>query len=65
MYSFACKDMGMDCNFVTTGNTVAEVTQKAMAHAQKAHAEVLKSMSAAQMAEMNSALNKAIKPVAA
>jgi len=33
---FACRDMGMDCDFVATGSTVDEVKAKAMAHAQAA-----------------------------
>jgi predicted small metal-binding protein len=63
MYSFACRDMGMDCDQVITGNTVEEVTQQAMAHAQEKHADVLKTMtSPAQMAQMQQQLQAAIKP---
>jgi predicted small metal-binding protein len=48
-----CKDLGMDCDYVVTGKTVEEVAQKAMVHAQRVHADVLKTMSTpAQMAEM-------------
>lgn len=62
MYYFACKDMQMDCGFVTSGETVEEVKDKAMAHAQKAHADVLKKMSTpAQMAEMEKMVVQAIK----
>ena len=63
MKTFACKDLGMDCSFVATGETVEEVKNKAMAHAQKVHADVLKQMTAtpAGMAEMEKALMKAIK----
>jgi predicted small metal-binding protein len=59
---FACRDMGMDCNFVATGSTVEEVKQKAMAHAQVVHADVLKTMSTpAQMAQMEKQLESVIK----
>jgi len=62
MYKFACKDMGMKCDFTTTGNSVEEVAKKAMAHAQQVHADVLKSMaSPAQMAQMEQSLKGAIK----
>jgi predicted small metal-binding protein len=62
MYTFACKDMEMDCGFVTSGETVEEVKNKAMAHAQKAHADVLKNMSTpAQMAKMEEMVLHAIK----
>lgn len=62
MYTFACKDMDMDCGFVTSGETVEEVKAKAMAHAQKAHADVLKKMpSPAQKAEMEKMVVHAIK----
>jgi predicted small metal-binding protein len=63
MYRFACRDMGMDCDQVITGNSVEEVAQQAMAHAQEKHAEVLKTMSApAQMAQMQQQLMSVIKP---
>jgi predicted small metal-binding protein len=65
MKSLACKDMGMDCDFVATGNTVEEVKQKAMAHAQVVHADILKTMSSpAQMAEMQKTMDKIIKQTA-
>jgi len=62
MYSFACRDMGMDCDQVITGSTAEEVARKAMAHAQEKHADVLKTMtSPAQMAQMQQQLQGAIK----
>jgi predicted small metal-binding protein len=64
MYSFACRDMGMDCDEVITGGTAEEVAQKAMAHAQEKHADVLKTMtSPVQMAQMQQQLQAAIKSV--
>jgi predicted small metal-binding protein len=52
----------MDCDFVATGNTVAEVKANAMAHAQAVHADVLKTMSSpAQMAAMEKQLESAIR----
>jgi predicted small metal-binding protein len=46
MKQFACKDLGMDCDFVATGNTVDEVKKKVMEHAQARHADTLKKMTA-------------------
>lgn len=34
MLKFACKDAGVDCDYVATGNSVEEVKQAAFAHAQ-------------------------------
>ena len=65
MNSLACKDMGMDCNFVATGSTADDVKKKSMVHAQKVHADVLKTMSSpAQMAEMQKMMDKAVKQTA-
>ncbi len=62
MPKLACRDMGIDCEHVMTGATVAEVKQKAMAHAREVHPEVLKSMSSpAQMAEMDKLMESKIK----
>ena len=63
-YTFACKDMGMDCNFVTHGSSVAEVKAAAVDHAQKVHADMLKSMSKEQAAGMDKMLESIIKPSA-
>ena len=54
MKEFACKDMGMDCDFVATGETVEDVMQQAFAHAQVAHAAVVAEMSSTpeKMAEL-------------
>jgi predicted small metal-binding protein len=65
MEKFACKDMGMKCDFVTTGKTVEEVRLKVMNHAQTAHADYLKTLTTpAQKAEMDKAVTKAIQHVA-
>ena len=62
MQQFKCRDMGIKCDFVATGQTAQEVIQKAMAHAQEKHADVLKTMtSPAQMAQMQQQLQGAIK----
>jgi predicted small metal-binding protein len=61
MYEFKCREMGMDCDFVTTGMSVEEAKAKALAHAKEIHGDVLASMSAEQMAGMDAQLVAAIK----
>ena len=65
MKSLACKDLGMQCDFVATGNTVEEVKQKAMTHAQMVHGDILKTMSTPeQMVEMDKTMDRMIKEIA-
>ena len=35
--SISCKDVGMDCDFKASGETMEELMQHAMAHAKEAH----------------------------
>jgi predicted small metal-binding protein len=49
MFKFACKDVGMDCTFVATGNTVEEVKEAAFAHAGVVHKDVMQSMTPEQL----------------
>jgi predicted small metal-binding protein len=35
--SLSCRDVGVDCDFKTTGKTVEEVMKAAAEHAKKAH----------------------------
>ena len=64
MQQFKCRDMGIKCDFVATGQTAQEVIQKAMAHAQEKHADVLKTMtSPEQMAQMQKQMQSVIKSV--
>jgi predicted small metal-binding protein len=61
MLKFACKDTGVDCDFVATGDTAEEVKEKAFAHAGVVHADILKSMTEEQLAELNKAVDANIK----
>jgi predicted small metal-binding protein len=63
MMRFACKDIGMDCNFVATGNTKEEVLKKAMAHGSTVHAAQMKNMTKEQSAQFGKQLEAAIKTV--
>ncbi len=65
MYEFNCKDMGITnldpkVNHVITGNSVDEVTKKAMDHARAHHADMLKSMTPQQMAGMQDTIKSKI-----
>lgn len=37
MKSFACRDVGMDCDWTTTGNDDQDIMNKASDHAHSAH----------------------------
>lgn len=62
MLEYACKDLGLDCDFVTTGATVDEVIDKAFAHAAVAHADILNGMNEAEKAQLKGAVEAKIKP---
>jgi predicted small metal-binding protein len=62
MLKFACKDSGVDCKFVATGNTVEEVKQAAFAHAEVVHQEILNSMTPEQLEELAKTVEAKIKP---
>ena len=61
MEKFACKDLGIDCNFTATGATKEEVMQKAMAHGGTVHADMMKNMTPEQSAGFAKKLEAAIK----
>lgn len=61
MLKFACKDAGVDCDYIATGETVEEVKENAFAHAGVVHAEILKSMSQEQLAELTRTVEAKIK----
>ena len=60
MMKFECKDLGMDCDFVATAETKAEVMDLAMAHAAEVHGDMLKELSPEQTEEMNAKLETVI-----
>ncbi len=62
MFRFACKDVGVDCDFVTTAATVEDVKNQAFAHASVVHADLLKDLSQEEMAKMTSAVEASIRP---
>ena len=44
MYSLACRDAGLDCNYVAKGQDTDEVMKMAMDHVSKAHPEKVEEM---------------------
>ena len=63
MLKFACKDAGVDCDFVATGETAEEVKQKAFDHAGVVHAEIMRSMTQEQLEELAKTVDASIQPV--
>lgn len=61
MEQFACKNLGVDCDFVVTGETKEEVLKKAMEHGSVVHADLMKSMTPEQLAEFGKALAASIQ----
>jgi len=61
MEKFACKDLGLDCNFTATGATRAEVRSKAMQHGGVVHADLMKNMTKEQSAAFTKKLDSVIK----
>jgi predicted small metal-binding protein len=62
MLKFACKDVGVDCDYIATGETVEAVKENAFAHAGVAHADILQSMSQEQLAELTRTVEANIRP---
>ncbi len=61
MEKFACKNLGLDCDFVATGATKEKVVKLAMEHGSVAHADLMKGMNQKQMAEFGKKLEASIK----
>lgn len=63
MYQYACRDLGADCDFMTTAATPEEVKKAVFAHAGVVHKEELATMTPEQLAQLEQAVDGAIKPV--
>ena len=62
---YSCRDMGLNCPFVIKGETLEEVTKKALEHVQKMHADDFNNLhSAVQIEEMRKALARSTRVVA-
>jgi predicted small metal-binding protein len=61
---FKCMDMGLSCPFVVKGETLEEVTQKALEHVREKHADDFNLIdSPAQIEEMKKALARSTQVV--
>ncbi len=60
MFTFACKDLGVDCPHEIIGATREEVMQKAMEHGSVVHADIMKSMTKEQSEQFAKALEAAV-----
>jgi predicted small metal-binding protein len=65
MKEIGCRDMGVNCNFVAKGTTDEEVKKALWSHAEKAHAEVIKSLTADKRNEMSAMMDALLKKGAA
>jgi predicted small metal-binding protein len=63
MEKFACKNLGIDCDFVATGATKEEVMKMAMEHGGSVHADMMKDMTKEQAAEFAMKLEASIQTV--
>jgi predicted small metal-binding protein len=63
MEKFACKNLGIDCDFVVTGATKAEVLKHALEHGSTVHADMMKSMTKDQSAQFARKLEASIAAV--
>ena len=63
MEKFACKNLGLDCDFEVTGVTNEEVMILAMDHGSTVHADLMKDMTPEQSAEFGQKLEASIQTV--
>ena len=61
MKTLACRDMGVDCDFVAQGETEKEVMDKAMEHVKAVHPEKAEEMKAMSQQETESAMMAKMK----
>jgi predicted small metal-binding protein len=62
MLKFACKDVGVDCNFIATGESVEVVKKAAFAHAEVVHKDILQSMPPEQLEALAKTVETNIRP---
>ena len=63
MEQFACKSLGLECDFVATADTKEELMAKVMAHGGTVHADLMAGMNEEKMAEFGQSLEAAIQTV--
>jgi predicted small metal-binding protein len=60
MFKFACKDIGMDCKFETTGPNTEIVMKNVMEHAQVVHKDMLAKMTPKELTDLNEKISSKI-----
>jgi predicted small metal-binding protein len=62
---YSCKDMGLNCTFIVKGETLDEVTKKALEHVQEKHTDDFNTLhTPAQIDDMRKALSRSTRVVA-
>ena len=62
---YSCKDMGLNCSFVVKGESLAEVTVKAMQHIREVHAKDFNPIqSPGEITQMEKSLMRSTRVVA-
>jgi predicted small metal-binding protein len=65
LIQYTCKDMGLNCPFRIKGDSLEDITSKALEHIRKNHAGDFKDLlSAAQIEEMKKSLARSTRVVA-
>ncbi len=65
LIQYTCKDMGLNCPFRIKGNSLEEVSEKALEHIREMHTADFKDMlSDAQIEEMKKSLARSTRVVA-
>jgi len=60
MYTLACRDLGMECDFVAEGATKEEAMENSKAHAMVAHADMMEGKTDEEMAAMTAKMEAAV-----
>jgi predicted small metal-binding protein len=64
LIKYTCRDMGLNCPFVVKGETLEEVTQKALEHVRENHAGEFNQINTpAEIARMEKALAQSTRVV--
>lgn len=64
LFRYSCKDMGLKCDFIVKGQTLDEVTQKALEHVRENHTQDFQAIrSPAEIESMQRALARSTRVV--
>ena len=61
MITLSCRDMGIDCDYVATGETEELVRNMLHVHAARAHAELSQTLSPEQARELDAQMKSMMK----